>query len=108
MKHSSSVMTLITIIAILSFLLCIWVATQNNFNITQTYSSFLFSTTLGVFAAEKSKCSYSKINSNTNVTNLASYPYNAAVELYCPYGRVSYFGSVFSNTSSSSLYDCRL
>ena len=108
MKHSSSVLFLITVIAILATLLCIWVATQNNFNTSETYSSFLFSTTLGVFAAEKSKCSYSRINPNTNPTNSISFPHSVSVDLSCPYGRVSYFGAVFSNTSSSSLYNCRL
>lgn len=103
-----SVLMLILVISLLATLLCIWVANQNNFNVTQTYSSFLFSTTLGVFSAEKTKCSYGKINSNTNVTNLLTFPYSVTADLTCPHGRVAYFGSVFSNTSSSSLYDCRL
>ena len=108
MKHSMGVIFLITLLAILAVLCCIWVSTQNGFNVGQDYSTFLFSTTLGVFASEKVKCSYSKINNNTNLVNNAFFPYSVATDLSCPYGKVNYFGATYSNSSSNSIYNCRL
>jgi hypothetical protein len=104
LKHATFVLTLIVVIAVLATLLCIWIAGQNSTEITQDYNTFLFSTTLGVFAAEHAKCSYSKISNTANPL----YPYYASADLNCPYGRVVYFGAVFSNDSSASAYHCRL
>ena len=74
MKHAAWILLFVVLLAMLSATLCVWIAGQNNFEVTENYSSFLFSTTLGVFASEKGKCTFAKINNNTGLNQL-SFPY---------------------------------
>lgn len=97
LKHSMGVITIITTLALFVILACIWVSSQNGFEVGQNYNTFLFSTTLGVFASEHTKCTYSKIDNNDNLGNSLTFPYQVSTELACPYGRVNYFGAVYSN-----------
>lgn len=93
LKHINVLLIPVTLVALILSLICIWITFQNGFDISDDYNSFLFSTTLGSFAAEKIKCSYSKITGQNNTL----YPFRVGTSLSCPYGQVNYFGAVFSN-----------
>ncbi len=82
MKHSTIVFLIISILTLMSCLICLLVGNQNGFSPTSNYQTFLFSTTLGVFSSERVKCQYQKL-SNSSALNT-----NLSIALTCPYGQV--------------------
>jgi hypothetical protein len=74
-----------SMLAILSCVVCYAVSIENGFNPLADYSTFFFSTTYGTFSSERNKCSYGLIKNNT-----------ASMTLTCPYGQINSFASVFS------------
>lgn len=103
MKHSTIVFMIISILALISCLICILVGSQNGFNPTSNYQTFLFSTTLGVFSSEHVKCQYQKLSNSSSATNSL----NISIGLSCPYGQIKFIGPTYSTQSSNTLYNCK-
>ena len=84
-KHASCFYFFATLLAAVACLVCAMVASRNGFNLTQDYTVFFFSTTVGAFSSEHYKCEYSLIRANS-----------ATMTLECPYGRIQSFGPVYT------------
>lgn len=98
MKHSSVVFMAIAVLTIFSCMICLLVSAQNGFALTADYQTFLFSTTLGAFSAERIKCQYQKLPTTASALDFT---------INCPYGKVSLIGPVYSTQSLSTLYNCK-
>jgi hypothetical protein len=98
MKHSSIVFLIIAFFTLMTCVVCYWVAIKNGFTTTVDYQTFLYSTTLGSFSSQHMKCQYQKIPTGGS---------SVSFTLSCPYGRLNAFGSVYSNQSLNTLYNCK-
>lgn len=56
LKHACCVLLIVAFISLISCLICFLVGAENQFSPTQTYNNFFFSSTLGTFSSERSKC----------------------------------------------------
>ena len=100
LKHSIIFYFFLSLLAVLSCVVCYKVAEQNNVNTVDNYSNFLFATTYGSFSSEHNKCQYSRISNNFGI-------YQSTFNLKCRRGQLSIFDSVLSKESLDSLYNCR-
>lgn len=89
-----------SMLAILSCVVCFEVALQNFDKPYDGYSNFLFATSYGSFASEHNKCQYSLIKNTLGV-------YYASFDIKCPSGTVNLFDPVLSTESLNSLFNCR-
>lgn len=100
LKHSTCFFVFMSMLAIVSCVVCYFVAMQNGISTMDSYSKFLFSTTFGSFSSEHNKCKYSLL-----INNVATY--SSSFNIKCNAGYINHFGSSLSSQSLNSLYNCR-
>ena len=90
LKHSSCVFVSMSMLAVLSCVVCYFVAMQNGIDTLEGYSKFLFSTTYGSFSSEHNKCKYSLLTNN-----IATY--SSSFNIRCNAGYINLSGASLSS-----------
>ena len=86
----------ISILSVFSVLLYYMVTANSDYNIFDNYESFIFAGTTGSLSARKTKCEYSKIESNS-----------ASFSLSCNRGTIFKNKPIASEQTKNSLTNCR-